>query len=250
MGVRNESELVSGMDWNHCPEWIGIRSQNKVMSAIETIEVHADVPERRPRLFALIVGNNDFAGEEHDLSFAIKDAKDFAKIVKTSVSPLFETKHIEVLTDAKKSDVVSALNSMSKKMNPEDTFVFYVASHGVAHDDLYYILTTDFDGNLSSGKGTISSIELMEYSKTIPSLKNIYVLDTCQSGGMGSVVSGLYDARISVLAKSLGMHILAGAKTSQDAIDNYKGNGLFTHFVLKGLQGKADKNKDKQVFVF
>jgi len=72
-------------------------------------------------------------------------------------------------------------------MNPEDTFVFYVASHGVAHDGLYYILTTDFEGNLSSGKGTISPIELMEYSKTIPSLKNIYFLDTCQFGGIWGI---------------------------------------------------------------
>jgi len=26
MGVRNESEWVSGMDWNGCPEWSGIRT--------------------------------------------------------------------------------------------------------------------------------------------------------------------------------------------------------------------------------
>ena len=28
MGVRNESEWVSGMDWNHCPEWIGMGVRN------------------------------------------------------------------------------------------------------------------------------------------------------------------------------------------------------------------------------
>jgi len=224
--------------------------QNTVMSAIETITLNADVPKRKPRLFALIVGNNDFAGEDIDLSLAVKDAKDFATILRTYTSPLFSDIKIKVLTDARKSEIVSALNTMSPQMNPEDTFVFYVASHGIAHDDLYYILTTDYNGNLNSGIGTISSIELMEYSKKIPSLKNIYVLDTCQSGGIGSIVSGLYDARISVLAKSLGMHVLAGAKSSEDAIDNYRGNGLFTHFVLKGLKGDADKNKDKQVYVF
>ena len=28
MGVRNESEWVSGMDRNHCPEWIGMGVRN------------------------------------------------------------------------------------------------------------------------------------------------------------------------------------------------------------------------------
>ena len=28
MGVRNESEWVSGMDWNHCPESIGMGVRN------------------------------------------------------------------------------------------------------------------------------------------------------------------------------------------------------------------------------
>jgi hypothetical protein len=53
-----------------------------------------------------------------------------------------------------------------------------------------------------------------------------------------------------VLAKSLGMHIMAGAKSGQGAIDNYQGNGLFTHFVLQGLKGKADNNRDGRINIF
>ena len=62
-----------------------------------------------------------------------------------------------------------------------------------------------------------------------------FFLDTCQSGEVDTIISGLYDARISVLAKALGMHIFAGAKTYQDALDDYQGNGLFTHFILIGI---------------
>jgi len=69
-------------------------------------------------------------------------------------------------------------------------------------------------------------------------LKQIFI-DTCQSGGVESIVAGLYNARISVLAKALAMHKVAGAKTYQAAQDNYEGNGLFTHFVLKKLRGRG-----------
>jgi hypothetical protein len=89
----------------------------------------------------------------------------------------------------------------------------------------------------------------MEISKKIPALKQLFLFDTCQAGGVEPVVAGLYDARISVLAKDLGMHIIAGSKSFQDARDDYEGNGLFTHFLLKGLAGGADENGDKEVSV-
>jgi len=63
------------------------------------------------------------------------------------------------------------------------------------------------------------------------------------------IVSGLYDARMSVLAKKMGLHIYASANDKQAAMDGYKGNGLFTYTLLDGLNNKkeADKNNDKKV---
>jgi len=42
MGVRNESEWVSGMDWNHCPEWIGMGVRNglELVSGMERNTQH------------------------------------------------------------------------------------------------------------------------------------------------------------------------------------------------------------------
>lgn len=126
---------------------------------------------------------------------------------------------------------------------------FFAATHGWTYDDIYYLYTSDFDGNLLSKQSSISSVEIMEFSKWLPALKQVFILDTCQAGGVKTAVSGLYDARISVLAKALGMHIFAGAKTFQDANDNYEGNGLFTHFVIKGIKGEADEDLNKEVSV-
>jgi uncharacterized caspase-like protein len=96
----------------------------------------------------------------------------------------------------------------------------------------------------------VSSVELMELSKQIPALKQVLILDTCEAGGMNSIVAGLYGSRVSVLARALGMHLFAGAKSYQDALDNYQGNGLFTHFLLKGLRGSADGNRDEMLTAF
>lgn len=63
------------------------------------------------------------------------------------------------------------------------------------------------------------------------------------------IVSGLYDARMSVLAKKMGLHIYASANSTQEALDGYKGNGLFTYSLLDGLNNKreADKNNDNNI---
>lgn len=222
---------------------------NTVMSAMESIKINADIPERKPEIYVLSIGNNNFSDVSLNLKNAKKDAEDFSGLLKNIAAPLYDKTHIQTLIDAKKSDVVEAIYSICSQMKPEDIFILFAASHGRAEDDIYYLYTSDFDGNIRNGMNSISSVELMELSKRIPALKQIFILDTCQSGGMENIVSGLYDARISVLAKALGMHIFAGAKTYQEAQDIYQENGLFTHFVLNGLKGMADVNKNKEVTV-
>jgi len=60
-----------------------------------------------------------------------------------------------------------------------------------------------------------------------------------------AIVSGLYDARMSVLAKKMGLHIYASASDKQAAMDGYKGNGLFTYTLLNGLDNNKDTNMNK-----
>ncbi|OQC74055.1 MAG: hypothetical protein BWX45_00140 [Deltaproteobacteria bacterium ADurb.Bin002] len=82
-------------------------------------------------------------------------------------------------------------------------------------------------------------------SKKIKSLSQLYIFDTCHAGGVDAIVSGLYDARMSVLAKKMGLHIYASAGSVETALDGYQGNGLFTHALLEGLKNGAAVDKDK-----
>ena len=156
---------------------------NTVMSAMESIKIKADIPKRKPELFAFVVGNNRFMDPTWDLSLAVKDAKDFSETFKKVASPLYKEVHIKTLTDANKVSVVEAITEMKAKMKPEDIFIFFAATHGWAYDDRYYLYTTDFDGDLWSKQSSISSIELMEFSKWLPALKQVFILDTLPCRG-------------------------------------------------------------------
>ena len=126
----------------------------------------------------------------------------------------------------------------------------FVAGHGVLLQNQYFMLTQDFNGTISDNS-MISSNEIVEASKQIKSLSQLFIFDTCHAGGVDYIVSGLYDARMSVLAKKMGLHIYASANDKQTAMDGYKGNGLFTYTLLNGLNNNsaADKNKDGKVSV-
>ena len=76
------------------------------------------------------------------------------------------------------------------------------------------------------------------------------MFDTCHAGGLNSLARGLYDARLAVLARNMGLHIFASAGAAEEAIDGYQGNGLFTHALLKGLRSEAaDSNRDGRISV-
>jgi len=100
-----------------------------------------------------------------------------------------------------------------------------------------------------SDASVISSNEIVEMSKKIKSLSQLFIFDTCHAGGMDAIVSGLYDARMSVLAKKMGLHIYASASSVEEAMDGYQGNGLFSYTLLEGLSNNkhADRNSDGNV---
>jgi uncharacterized caspase-like protein len=107
------------------------------------------------------------------------------------------------------------------------------------------MITHDYNGT-ANYDSMISSNEIVEMSKKIKSLSQLLIFDTCHADGVDYIVSGLYDARMSVLAKKMGLHIYASASDTQTAIDGYKGNGLFSYTLLEGLNNnkKADVNND------
>jgi uncharacterized caspase-like protein len=114
---------------------------------------------------------------------------------------------------------------------------------------VYALVTHDYDGDLTE-QVVISSNELIELSKSVKSLNQLYVLDTCHAGGLNNLLSGLYDARMTVLARNTGLHLYASASSSEEAIDGYQGNGLFTHALLQGFNDRAaDINHDGKVSV-
>jgi WD40 repeat protein len=227
---------------------------NTIQSYMKTINFSSGVKPEDPHLYILSIGINQYTDSNVNLKYAVKDAKDWEEKLKTQSATLYKPQniHYSLLTDreATKTNIVNKVNELSNTIKPQDSFILFVAGHGVLLQNQYYMLTHDFSGQVSDAN-MISSNEIVEMSKKIKSLSQLFIFDTCHAGGVDYIISGLYDARMSVLAKKMGLHIYASANDKQAAMDGYKGNGLFTYTLLNGLNNnkEADKNKDGKVTV-
>jgi uncharacterized caspase-like protein len=203
-------------------------------------------------LHILVVGIDQYKDSSSNLKYAVKDSNDIAESLKAQAASIYGARNIfvESITndEATREGVLSKINQVSANIKPTDHFVLFVASHGVLLGDQYYMVTSDYNGSLDPSK-LISSNEIVDLSKQIKALSQLYILDTCHAGGIDGVISGLYDARMSVLAKKMGLHVFASSNSVEQALDGYKGNGLFTHTLLSGLNNnrQADKNSDEKI---
>jgi uncharacterized caspase-like protein len=229
-------------------------SSNTVQSYMKTINFNSKAKSEDPHLYILAIGVDQYKDINVNLKYAVKDAKDLEEKLRVQSATLSKPENIHylLLTDreATKTNIVNKVNELSNTIKPQDSFILFVAGHGVLLQNQYYMLTHDYDG-IVNDISMISSNEIVEISKKIKSLSQLFIFDTCHAGGVDTIVSGLYDARMSVLAKKMGLHIYASASDRQVAMDGYKGNGLFTYVLLDGLNNnkEADKNKDGKVTV-
>jgi WD40 repeat protein len=233
---------------------VAFNLQNSVHSMIKSVSFKSNRPSELAHLFVLCIGINDYLDDDPNtrLNFAVKDAKNIGEMLKKQSNGLYDTDKIHVRylmdQDASKNKIIKEFKWLASRIKPTDTFILFFAGHGIMDGHQYYLVTHDYDGKIQPNS-MISTNELLEQSKNVPALTQLLILDSCYAGGVDYIVRGLYDSRMSVLAKKMGLHIFASASDLEKALDSYEGNGLFSHILLQGLNNnpKVDENKDKLV---
>ncbi len=252
---------------------VAFNRDNTVQSVPVSASFKSTLPKDDPDLWVIGVGMDQFESIG-SLKNARKDALDFVcayvgkGILGKSDSTCMENGRstmlfkpnnvhvVDVLLDAKatKSAILNALDKVARQAKTGDAFVWFVASHGVidangnfgivAHD------TQCLDRACTEIGGLLTSNEILDASKKIRAMKQLIVLDTCHSGGLDTKLSGLYDARVGLLARNMGLHLFASAQTTELAQDGVPGtNGVFTAQLLEGIRGGAPGNKDGLISV-
>lgn len=250
--ARVEAELVAG---ENAFTLIAFNTDGTLGTRPLSRRVEAAGTPAPARAFVLALGIDHFGlGSVTPLRYAAKDASDVARALEKSLAGLLggQAVNVTLLNDAAatRAGLDAALDRLRRETRPDDLLLWFVASHGTLDDHARYgIVLHDWDGRAVESS-LYSAADLLDAARGLRPFRQLIVLDTCHAGGVDSLIKGLYDARLSVLARNMGLHVLASANATEEALDGYQGNGLFTHTLLQGLDAaRADRDGDRRIGV-
>ena len=247
---------------------IAFNKEGSMESNPAVINIISKAILQKPDLYAIVVGINEYKNKSISLTYAIPDAKAFAETLKKSADPLFERIKIRLLTtfdETTKESITNVFEEMRGKIKPNDLFVFYNASHGIVdvvdEEEQYFLLTSNvlLLSSRHIGKDGMSHKELARLIGNIPAQKKILILDTCNAGKGGKEIQiallqqtrGLTESTaVKLLQRAIGSAVFAASSDTQQALEGYKGHGLFTYVLIEGLQGKADIKKEGFITIY
>ncbi|MDP8313640.1 MAG: caspase family protein [Candidatus Celaenobacter antarcticus] len=217
------------------------------------IEKNVPISKRKSNALAVIFGIEDYKNVSN-VTFAHRDARFIKEYFNKTLGIEENNIYYKVNEDVGKAEfdkVFSKGGWLDKRVKDGKTEIyFYYAGHGSPDikQNKAYLIPYDGDPNYASQTGY--EIEKIYSNLANLKAKNVTVfLDACFSGANRESEMLLADARPitievdSPIAYGITVFSAASSKEISSAWPDMK-HGLFSYFVMKGLQGNADENSD------
>ena len=217
--------------------------------------------QKNSRVFAVCIGVSKYPGENRSLRFAHSDAASFF----TALQQVYGEKMVSdssflLLNDqATQARVFQLLDRLKNEIRQGDRLYFYFAGHGDVEGSLinkptFFLLPGGSELSYSSG-GHIPFDLLRNYMNTFMfrGAQVYMVVDACHSGNLAGGDEG--QQQISNNLKNIdrgeSVKILACGpnEKSREGEEFGGGFGAFTWYLLRGMEGKADYDKNKEISV-
>jgi hypothetical protein len=200
------------------------------------------------KVWAVVVG---VASYDHMpvLRYTDDDAYRFYAFLKSPEGGALPDDQVRILVDeeATNEGITTTLNELFGQAGPSDLIVFYFSGHGLNGS----FLPIDFDGY--NNKLTHESIaQIFNSSKA---KFKVCIADACHSGSLIAMRSAEPEPVINqyyqMLAKSVaGTALIMSSKSDETSLESAGlRQGVFSHFLIRGLKGEADKNDDRIISV-
>lgn len=167
-------------------------------------------------LYFLAFGVSEYKDATLNLQYADKDARDLSETLKKMEGAGFNKVYVKTcLNEAVTSDAIKSSKSFINSARVDDTFVLYIAGHGIHDNDAeatYYYITYNTDRN--NLKGTAASFDLVEdLLQGVAPRNKLFLMDACESGELDDEMGASYMAT----ANSRGLNS-RGFKTADKAL--------------------------------
>ena len=230
--------------------------ETSVVKKLEPLDPSKLKEETNNHTVALIFGIENY-NQSPKATYANLDAKYFAEYAKKGFG--IKQQNIKLLID-KDANLISSLGILekwlpSKIKSGQTELIIFFAGHGLASNDgkELFLLSQDSDPDLLK-RTALSRSEIFD---TITKLKPKSVtmfFDTCYSGVSRDEETLLASARpVRIVAGEQdgipdNFTIFSASKLDQisSGLKEAK-HGIFSYYLMKGLEGNADSNNDKKI---
>jgi len=223
----------------------------------------------KTQFWSVIIGVSDYRDTNiPSLRYASKDARAFYDWIVSPVGGKYAPARVLLLLDkdATQENIRNALFVWLKQALEEDVILIYFAGHGSPDspdslDNLFLLPHDTKYDNIAATGFPMWDIETA-LKRFIKARKVIVMADACHSGGIGQEydIARRSNRGIKVNPINSGIHSLSNigdgiCVISASSDDQYSqeskkwggGHGVFTYFLLQGLEGNADFNKDSSI---
>ncbi len=207
--------------------------------------------------YALIIGNTEYTDPGlAKLSAPGKDAKAFARVLKTPDICAFDD--VKVLLDQPEPVVREAIDGFFDQKKPDDLLVLYFSGHGVRDEYGSLYLAVRNTNRLRLHSTAIESDFIRKSMDQSRSRRQVLILDCCNSGAFAQGTKAATGVSIGTASAfegtGYGRVVLTASDSTQFAWEGDKvigetQNSLFTHFLVKGLEGEADNDSDGRITI-
>ncbi len=202
--------------------------------------------------WAVIVGISDYRSEDiPDLQYAGSDAEAVFRFLTSSPAGPFQDDHVLFLQDQEATGAAmrEALFVFLQKADWNDLVVIYYAGHGApdpARPDNLYLLPYDADLHSLASTGFPMWDVKTALRRQIDAERVIVIADACHAAGTQEGLSeeNPIAGGFSQLFTPSRRLIMTAADANEFSFEDARwgGHGVFTHFLLEGLDGAGDGN--------
>jgi len=219
--------------------------------------------------WAVVVGISKYKDTKiAGLRYAAADARAFHNWLTSSQGGGYAPANVKLLLDNKATseNIKAALYNWLKQAAEDDMVTIYFAGHGSPESpdtpNNLYLLSHDTKYNNIAATGFPMWDVKTAISRFIKAKKIVVIADACHAGGLGSAFDtgrrGIRNVEINPISAGFqslsnagdGVAVISASddkQLSQESKNWGGGHGVFTYYLVKGLSGDADYNKDGHV---
>ncbi|MFC1546453.1 PorV/PorQ family protein [bacterium] len=254
---------------------IVITYERNILKGDSTIEDFIDYVSTKGKNLAVLIGAAEYPENSgfHRLDYVANDIGLFKKELINSLKN-FDQERIYTLGketwciddkcnyagEATKQNIEAFLgDELPEKVSKDDRVLIFFSGHGITLDTIKENKKQGYlapiDGNKKEPFSTCISMDMInQLSERIPAKQILFIVDACNSGlvlirnkGYGRKKD--FKKRIESFLTDSRQAMTAGQSTQSSQISSEHQQSIYTHYLIEGLKGRADNNKDGVISV-